>query len=164
MNNYKKSLKLTHSQLKMLLNEKSIFYKNQSDFSIELQANERLFLLSGTMSQVSNEVEIIFDSIHLITHTYPTSYQLNSSSIVYIWTYEDEIHYLNIKKFKINFSIENNQVEPFYPLYLGDSIEFTPRRHTFSMTRPVENINNFQLIPSEIEVNNQINIPAEFSQ
>jgi hypothetical protein len=103
MNNYKTSLKLTHSQLKMLLNEKSIFYKNQSDFSIELQANERLFLLSGTMSQVSNEVEIIFDSIHLITHTYPTSYQLNSSSIVYIWTYEDEIHYLNIKNLKLIF-------------------------------------------------------------
>ncbi len=59
--------------------------------------------------------------------------------------------------------MENNEVEPFYPLYRGDSIEFTPRRQSSSMTRPIENISNFQFIPSEIDVNNELNIPAEFS-
>jgi hypothetical protein len=111
------------------------------------------------MTQYLNEVETIFDSIHFISQNCPSTYQLNSSSIVYTWTDEDEIYYLNIKKFKMNFSHENNSLEPFYPLYSGGSIEFTPRRHSASMTRPVENLSNFQFIPSEIEVNNQLNIP-----
>jgi hypothetical protein len=167
MNNYQKSFNLIHSQLKMLLNEKAIFYQNEPNISIELQVNQRLFLLSGTMTHHSNEGETIFDSIHFILHTSPTKYQLNSSSIVYIWTLEDENYYLNMKKFKMDFSMENNEVnsvEPFYPVYLGDSIEFTPRRHSASMTRPVENSSNFQMIPSEIEVNNELNIPKEFAQ
>ena len=65
----------------------------------------------------------------------------------------------------MDFSMENNEVnsvEPFYPVYLGDSIEFTPRRHSGSVTRPTENTSNLQLIPSEIEVNSQLNIPLEF--
>jgi hypothetical protein len=164
MNNYRKSLNLTHSQLKMVLNEKAIFYKNQSDFSIDLEANQRLFLLSGTIKHYSNEEETIIDSIHFISLDSPTTYTLNSSSIVYIWTYEDEIYCLNVKKFKINFSNNNNRanpVEPFYPLYLGDLTEFTPRRHSSFMTRPIDNSSNFQLIPSEIDVNNEENFPEQ---
>jgi hypothetical protein len=164
MNNYPTSLNLNHSQLKMLLNEKAILYKDKSDFSIHLEANQRLFLLSGTMRCYSDDVETIVHSLNLILTDSPTMYQLNSSSIVYTWTLDDELYYLNIKKFKVNFSMKNNDVnfiEPFYPLYAGNSIEFTPRRHSLSMTRPVENRSNFQLIPSEIEVNNQRNLPSE---
>ncbi len=95
------------------------------------------------------------------------SIQLNSSSIVYTWTNEDENYCLNIKKFKIYFSPENHHVNPielFHPLYMGiNTIEFTPRRHSTSMTRQLDNTNNIQFITSEIEVNNQINIPTEFS-
>jgi len=152
MNNYQKSLNLTHSQLKILLNEKSIFYKNQLDLTIHLETNQRLFLLSGTISHYSNDKETILNSIDLILLDSPTVYQLNLSSIVYTWTYEDEIHCLNDKKFKINFSTENNQInsaEPFYPLHLGDLMIFNPRHHSASMTRPVKNISNIQLIPSE---------------
>ena len=161
MNNYQKSVNLTHSQLKMILKEKSKFYRNKADLSIHLQANQRLFLLSGTI----NSTETIFDSINFILLDSPMIFQLNGSSIVYTWSEEDEMHCSDVGKFKINFSNENhhvNTVEPFYPLYLGHSIEFTPRRHSSLVTRPVENANNIQLIPSEIEVYNDLNPPAEF--
>lgn len=41
-----------------------------------------------------------------------------------------------------------NSVEPFCLLYLGDSIKFTPRYRSPSMTLSVENISDLQLIPS----------------
>ncbi|CAF1413597.1 unnamed protein product, partial [Adineta steineri] len=165
MNNYRKSLNLTPPQLKMLLNEKAIFYKNQSDFSVHLETNQRLFLLSGAIKQYVNEGETILNSIHLNILDTPVMYKLNSSSIIYTWSTDDEVYCSNIKKFKINFSNENNEiisVEPFYPLYLGNSIEFTPRRHSSSMTRPIENPSHFQLIPSEIEASNRLKSPTEF--
>ncbi|CAF4511444.1 unnamed protein product [Rotaria socialis] len=167
MNNYKKSFKLTHSQLRMLLNGKVVFYKNQSDLTIELQVNQRLLLLSGTMIRYANdEEEIIIDSFHFILIDSPATYKLNSSSVVYIWTLEDEDLCLNITKFKINFPNENNRVdhlEPFYPLYLGVSTEFSPRRHSSSITRPIEHSNQLQFIPSEIGIQNEENIPIEYS-
>jgi hypothetical protein len=106
----------------MLLNEKAVFYENKPNILIHLQANERLFLLSGSMSQYLDEVETIFDSIHFISRNCPSTYELNSSSIVYTWTDEDEIYYSNLKKFKVHFTTENKEmssVEPFYPVYSG---------------------------------------------
>lgn len=158
MNNYKKSLNLTHSQLKILLNEKSKFYQNQSDLLIDLEINQRLFLLSGNIKQG----ETIYESIDFILLNSSMSFQLNLSSIVYTWTEDDENYCLNKKKFKINFSNQNQHIEtiqPFYPLYLGHSVEFTPRRHSSSITR---NASNMQFIPSEIEVNNTLQLPTEF--
>ncbi|CAF1048352.1 unnamed protein product [Rotaria sordida] len=165
MNNYRKSINLTHSQLIILLNEKVSFYKNQSDLTIDLESNQKLFLLSGTIICYSNEEETIFDSTQFILINSPTTYKLNSSSIVYIWTQEDEIYCLNVKKFKINITNENfrvDSIEPFYPLYLGESTEFSPRRSSLSITRPIENLSNFQLIPSEIGISNEEHTPAEF--
>ncbi|CAF3424496.1 unnamed protein product [Rotaria socialis] len=151
----------------MLLNGKVVFYKNQSDLTIELQVNQRLLLLSGTMIRYANdEEEIIIDSFHFILIDSPATYKLNSSSVVYIWTLEDEDLCLNITKFKINFPNENNRVdhlEPFYPLYLGVSTEFSPRRHSSSITRPIEHSNQLQFIPSEIGIQNEENIPMEYS-
>ncbi|UJR38765.1 hypothetical protein I4U23_031430 [Adineta vaga] len=167
MNNYQKLLNLTHSQLKVLLNDKVLFYKNQSNLIIDMERNQRLFLLSGTINRYLNDEEnILINSMEFCLIDSPTKFQLNSTSILYTWTSEDEIYCLNVKKFKVNFSLDQNQMnslEPFYPLYSGESIEFTPRRHSPSITRPTENSSNFQLIPSEIEVNNQLNIPSEFS-
>ncbi|CAF3518594.1 unnamed protein product [Rotaria sp. Silwood1] len=167
MNNYRKSFNLTHSQLNMLLNEKVSFYKNQSNLTIDLETNQRLFLLSGTMTRYSNEQENIFDSMQFIVIDSPTTFKLNSTSIVYTWTQEDEIYCSNAKKFKIDFTNENFQIdpiEPFYPLYLGESTEFSPRRHSSLITRPIENLSNFQLIPTEIGIQSEENVPTEFSQ
>ena len=166
MNNYQKSLHLNDLQLKMLLNEKVVFYKDKSEFSIHLEKKQRLLLLSGTIKCCSNKDETTLHSVYFNLLTSPTVYQLNSSSIVYTWTPEDEIYCLNNKKVNANLSTENNQAmsaEPFYPHYLGDSIEFTPRRHSLLMTRPIDNPANLQLIPSEIEVKCKQNIPVEFS-
>ena len=165
MNIYQKSLNLTHSQLKTLLKERSKFYQNEPDVFLHLQANQNLFLLSGTIKQTINEIETELDAIEFIVLDSPAVYQLNSSSIVYIWSHEDEVECSNAKKYKISFSAQTQikPVEPFYPLFLGDSIEFTPRRQSFSMTRPVDDTNNVHLIPSEIEVNKDLNVPSEFS-
>ncbi|CAF1549449.1 unnamed protein product [Adineta ricciae] len=80
----------------------------------------------------------------IIFHS-PIICELNSSSIAYTWADEDELRYLNSENNENQVSGRNsctNLVEAFYPLYLGDSIEFTPRRHSGSMTRLVENIND----------------------
>ncbi|CAF0730952.1 unnamed protein product [Adineta ricciae] len=53
-NNYQSLVHLTRPQLKAFLNEKAIFYKNQSNLTIELQPNQRLLLLSGTISCYSS--------------------------------------------------------------------------------------------------------------
>ncbi|CAF1611416.1 unnamed protein product [Rotaria magnacalcarata] len=167
MNNYKKSFNLTHPQLKLLLNEKVVFYKNQSDLTIELEANQRLFLLSGTMIRYSNdEEEITIDSLYFILTDSPATYKLNSSSVVYIWTLEDEDICLNIKKFKINFSSENNRVDhlqPFYPLYVGVSSDFSPRRYSSLMTHPMEHSSQLQFMLSEIGISNEENIPTKLT-
>lgn len=157
MNNYKKSFNLKHSQVQMLINEKAVFYRNQANLKIHLNTHEKLFLLSGTMIQYLNngDDEIIIDSIHLISVDSPTTYNLNSTSIVYMWTKEDEACCLNAKKFRIDFVDENNQFdvsEPFYPLYLGVTTEFSPRRHSCSIGHTVENLSNLRLIPSEIGI------------
>ncbi|UJR17821.1 hypothetical protein I4U23_004720 [Adineta vaga] len=168
MNHFRKSINLTHSQFKMLLNEKSKFYKKKSDLFIELQLNQRVFLLSGTINRyLNNKQQITYNSIDLILIDSPTIYKLNPSSIIYTWTYDDERYYLNLKKSQIhcltNDNKDMNSTEPFYPLYSGDSIEFTPRRHSSSITRPIENINNLQFIPTEIDANDEHDIPQEFS-
>ncbi|CAF1014827.1 unnamed protein product [Adineta ricciae] len=49
-NNYRSLVQLTRPQLKAFLNEKAIFYENQSNLTIELQPNQQLLLLSGTIS------------------------------------------------------------------------------------------------------------------
>ncbi|CAF1334918.1 unnamed protein product [Adineta ricciae] len=166
-NNYRSLVQLNHSQLKAFLNEKAIFYKNQSNVTIKLEPNQRLLLLSGTISCYStNDQRTEYRSMDLIIFHSPIMCELNSSSIAYTWADEDERRYLNSRNHRNPFSMANtdtNLVEPFYPLYLGDSIEFTPRRHSGSMTRPIENLNNLQFIPTEIDINNEGDIPMHIS-
>ncbi|CAF1650807.1 unnamed protein product, partial [Adineta ricciae] len=129
----------------------------------ELQANQRLLLLSGTISCYStNDQRTEYRSMDLIIFHSPIICELNSSSIAYTWADEDELRYLNSENNENQVSGRNsctNLVEAFYPLYLGDSIEFTPRRHSGSMTRLVENISNLQFIPTEIDINNEQDLP-----
>ncbi|UJR34452.1 hypothetical protein I4U23_021859 [Adineta vaga] len=162
INNYQTSLELNHLQLQLLLDNKAIFYKNKCDLSIHLKANDRLLLLAGTLTRHLEQNVIRFDSIELLFLDVPTIYELNSSSIVYTWTHDDEIYCTNIDKFNRNVPTHHSEfitsVEPFYPRYSGETVEFSPWRHSLQMTRPVENLNNFQLIPSEIVVDSNTNL------
>ena len=164
INKYRTHLKLNHSQLKLLLDEKARFYRNQSDLSICLEANERLFILEGNLIRRVDDADILFDSIQLVVFDAPAIFRLNSSSIAFTWTDDDELYCLTVAKFKLNFPVttqDSASFEPFYPDYSGDTIEFTPRRHSTQMTRPVENLNSLQFIPSEIEVNTEHDISLE---
>ncbi|UJR09630.1 hypothetical protein I4U23_013864 [Adineta vaga] len=167
MNHYQTSLNLTHSQLQMLLNEKATFYQNQSVLLINFEAKQRLCLISGTMQESSNQRNSISDSVHFIIIDSPRTYNFDSSSILYTWTIDDEVYCSNTKKFKISFSDEATllkNVEPFYPLYSGQCIEFSPHRQSMAIVRPIENTSHLHLIPSEIEVMNEQHVPAEFSK
>jgi len=165
VNNYQTRLELNHLQLKFILDNKAIFYRDTYDLSIYLKENDRLLLLAGTLTRYSEEKVIPFDSTQLFFLDAPTVYQLNSSSIVYTWTHDDEIYCRNVKEFNLdvptNYS-ESTTVKPFYPRYSGETVEFTPRRHSVQMTRPVDNLNHFQLIPSEIVGDTNTNVLSEF--
>jgi CRP-like cAMP-binding protein len=156
INNYQSRFKQNHLQLKLLLDEKAILFRNKSDLIINLKANERLFLLAGTLICLSDQKDlnsplfVLLDSLK--------TYRLNLSSIVFTWTEEDEISYLNVKNCKFTFSLETSDYtfdDILYPRYSGETIEFTPRRETVQVTPSVENLSHLQLIPSELEVTNE---------
>jgi CRP-like cAMP-binding protein len=157
INNYQPRFKQNHSQLKLLLDEKAILSRNQPDLIINLKANERLFLLAGTLISSSDQKDIYLDSPSFVLLDSPTTYHLNLSSIVFTWTEEDEISYLNVKNCKRTSPLENSQfnsVDISYPHYSGETIEFTPRRQSAHVTSSIENLSRLQFIPSEIRVNN----------
>ncbi len=158
INKYTPQFKQNHLQLKSLLDEKAILFRNKSDLMINLKANERLFLLAGTLICSSDETDIYLNSPLFVLLDSSTIYRLNLSSIVFTWTEEDEISYLNVQNCKRTFPLKRFEFtfdDILYPRYSGDTIEFTPRRQSVQVTPTVENLSNLQLIPSELEVNNK---------
>lgn len=153
---FREQFSFTSKQWRSLLTEKAIFYRTTSNLLIDLHLNHRLFLLSG---RIFHE-EIVFHSMqfHRITHS--AVYQFDLSSIVYLWTLEDELAL--IEPACPSRSRRQSQ-GALYPNYLGDSIEFTPRRHSLSMTRPIDNLSHLQFIPAEIDANSETLSQHSFS-
>ena len=143
INDYRKSMNLTHSQVKMFLNEKATFYNTKTNLVINLETNQRLFLLSGTIIRLSDDLATNIDSTYFMLLEHPAKYQLNASSIVYTWSYEDEA----------NFSTDKNQLDPdheLYPAYSGSTNDLFPRRNSSSIVRPMESRNNRGLMTLQI--------------
>ena len=165
INNHQRQYKQNHSQLKLLFEEKAILHRNQLDFTINLKANERLYLLAGTLISSSNQKDnICLNSPRFILLDSPSTYRLNSSSIVLTWTEEDEISYLNVTNHRRNFSLENSKFqlnEILYPRYSGETIEFTQRRQSIPTMAPVKNLCHLQFVPSESELNQESTISSE---
>jgi len=158
INNYQPRFKQNHLQLKLLLDEKAILFRNKSDLIIDLKANERLFLLAGTLICFSDQKDIYLNSPLFVLLDSPKTYRLNLSSIVFTWTEEDEITYRNVKNCKFTFSSENSEFtfdDILYPRYSGETIEFTPRRKPVQVAPSMENLSHLQLIPSELQVNKE---------
>ncbi len=65
--------------LEITSERKLVFYRNKSDTSIRLDANERLFILPGT----------------LVCHL----------DDAYTWIEGNELYYLNVKQFKLNVPV-----------------------------------------------------------
>ncbi len=77
---------------------KLVFYRNRSDTSTRSSANERLFILPGTL-------------IHHLDDAY-------------MWIEDNELYYVNVKQFKLNVPVRKSDtisVEPFYLVYSGDA-------------------------------------------
>ena len=148
MNCYRKSVKLTYSQLKVFLNEKATLHNNKTNLVINLETNQRLFLLSGTMSRFSDDSATNIDSPQFILLGCPEKYQFNAFSIVYTWLYDDEV----------NFDTDKNQLNvdhEFYPIYSESTGDFFPRRKSSSIVRPMESRNNRGLLTLEINAKSE---------
>ena len=149
--NYRAEFSFTLKELQVLLAEKSLFYRTNSNLSLDLHGNHRLFLISGRVSHQ----EILFHSMQFHRITRPGVYQVDSSTIVYLWTSNDELD--NAEPNLVN-NTPRPSLHALYPHYLGDSVEFTPRRHSLSMTRPIDNISHLQFIPAEIDATSEISL------
>ncbi|CAF0965057.1 unnamed protein product [Adineta ricciae] len=157
INNYQTRLQLTHAQLQLVLSEIASFYKNESDLEVHLKATDRLLLLSGTLVCHSDNKETTMNSIEFLSLTAPTMCKLNSSSIVYTWTRDDEMYSPDVKLSKLDVPVHHTEsisVQPFYPNFLGDTVgQFISRHHSSLVTRPVSKSNLLQFIPTEIAAN-----------
>ncbi len=84
--------------VEIALNKKVVFYINQSDTSVRLSANERLFIFPGTLIRHSDDADM--------------------------WMANGELYYVNFKQFKHNSPLRKSDsvfVAPFYPVYSGDA-------------------------------------------
>jgi len=122
INNYQEKLQLSHAQLQLVLSETAIFFKNEIHLEINLEATNRLLLLSGTLICHSDDEEIIMNSIEFILLDLPITCKLNASSVVYTWTREDKIHSPDMKNSRADVPVHHTEsisVEPFYPNLFG---------------------------------------------
>ena len=164
INNYQPQLKEKHLQFKLLLNERAILSRNKSDLIIDLKANDRLFLLAGTLTPSLNQKDHHLKSPFFISLDSSVTYRLNSFTIVLTWTEEDEIHYLNVEKCTNTFPLEQSQstlIDALHPRYSNETIEFTPRRQSVHLTPPVRHFSHLQFIPFDLDVKNELTSPLE---
>ena len=156
--NYQPEFKQNHAQLKLLLNEKAILLRNQANSIIQLKANDRLLLVAGTLMCASDQTDEPLTSPVFILLDSPATCRLNFSSIVFTWTEEDEINYLNVENCQEDFVLAQSQstfIDTLYPRYSSHSVELTPRRQSAQVTPPVRNFAHLQFIPFEFGGNDE---------
>ncbi|CAF1228151.1 unnamed protein product, partial [Didymodactylos carnosus] len=84
-------------------------------------------------------------------------YKLQPTSIAYIWSLDDELTVSTIPPFQLNFQTQSTEdvnletLKSAYPHYSGDTVEFTAKRDSIHVTRPIMHSNHIQMIPAEIE-------------
>lgn len=154
-NHYQDQLKLNRSQVKLLLRSRAKFYWKENDLSIRLTENERLFLLAGNVMYFSVGQNQLYESIQLKISGKSTEILLNSSTVIYTWTYNDEIHCLKSKNIQSEFPVKNFgsiSNDLLYPGYSGNVIGSSGRRHSVELLRYVQNFKNVKEMPSEKQV------------
>lgn len=89
-NEYQSRLKLNRLQLRLLVNKRAKFYWNASDISIQLRENQRLLILTGYVAHSSGGQSDKYEAIQFKTFDTDVDLLLNSSTVAYSWTDEDE--------------------------------------------------------------------------
>ncbi|CAF3977944.1 unnamed protein product [Rotaria sp. Silwood1] len=108
-NNYQTRLKLNRLQLRLLVHKRAKFYWNESDISIQLNENQRLFILAGYVTHLFNGQHNKYESIQLQIFDTEAEILLNSSTVAYSWMDEDE-----------EFSIKDTNLTVDFPLQTYD--------------------------------------------
>lgn len=150
---------LNYAQIKVLLDEFAIFYRNENNcdvVTIPLKRNERLFILTGTIQREDDDY--FMDGPQLITVNQSTLFNCSSNQlcVCYTWTLENEQECLQIvRSFTTSFRLfESNEVNrdstivyPSYSDYITDSI---PQNDSLIQVAPASHTGNIQFIPMEI--------------
>jgi hypothetical protein len=132
-NHYQARLKLNRLQLRLLLHKRAKFYWKQSEKSIQLKENQRLFILSGNVMQLSNGQNNKYDAIQLQIFDTEAEILFNPSTVAYSWTDDDEVFLAKDLNLAINFSIQTfglTSNDLLYPGYSGEIMEHSERRHS----------------------------------
>jgi hypothetical protein len=151
---------LNYAQIKVLLDEYAIFYRNEIDndlMTIQLKRNERLFLLIGTIQREDDDYFIEGPQLVTVNQTTLFHFSVNQLVVAYTWTLENEQECLQIvRSFTTTFRLsELNEVKPdstmVYPSYSGYTAEFISQHHSLiQVARSAAHTSNIQLIPMEI--------------
>lgn len=154
-NNYSSNLRVNRSELKLLLQKRAKFYHNQSDMIILLKSNERLLLLSGNIIQSIDNQNHLYGAIQFKIFETDTEIQINTSTVAFVWTNNDETHCAKSKDHKVSFpvrtfgSVSNDLL---YPGYSNEGMGSSETRHSIQVMRQTGPFKNIQEMPSATEI------------
>ncbi|CAF0926419.1 unnamed protein product [Adineta steineri] len=134
-NSYQERVPLNRLQVRLLLHQRAKFYWNQSEISIQLKENQRLFILAGNVIHLSNNEKKTYESIQLQIFDSEAEILLNSSTVAYSWMYEDEEFCSKDTDLTVHFPLQTHGLlsnDLLYPGYSGE-ITSSPERRRSSL-------------------------------
>jgi hypothetical protein len=132
-NNYQARLKLNRLQLRLLLHKRAQFYWNQSEMSIQLKENQRLFILSGNIIHLLNGQNNKYESIQLQIFDTEAEILLNPSTVAYSWMDDDEEFCIKNTNLAVHFPSQTSGLlsnDLLYPGYPGEITQSSERRRS----------------------------------
>ncbi|CAF3296138.1 unnamed protein product [Rotaria sp. Silwood2] len=129
-NKYQTRLKLNRLQLRLLVHKRAKFYWNESDISIQLKENQRLFILAGYVTHLFNGQNNKYESIQLQIFDNEVEIVLNSSTVAYSWMDEDEEFSIKDTNLTVHFPLQSYDLlsnNLLYPEYLSQVTQFPER-------------------------------------
>lgn len=134
-NNYQTDLKLNRLQLKLLLHERAKFYRKMSQSTIHLDENQRLLILAGYVTQLSSTLDNKYVAIQLQIFDSEVELFLDSSTVAYSWTNDDEQFCINEADHTVHFPLQNRYslVDDVFDLDHGTNMKELPKRRGSSL-------------------------------
>ncbi len=135
-NEHQARLKLNRLQLRLLVNKRAKFYWHASDTSIQLKENQRLFILAGYATHLSSGQSNKYESIQLEIFDTEVEILLNSSTVAYAWTDEDEELCIKDANLTVHFPLQTSGLvsnDLLYPGYSSDVAQLFGRQRSVSL-------------------------------
>jgi predicted DNA-binding protein YlxM (UPF0122 family) len=137
-NNYQERLKLNRLQMRLLLHKRAKFYWKQLESSIQLKENQRLLILAGNVTHLSNGQNNTYDSIQLQTFDTEADILINPSTVAYTWMDDDEEFCIKDTDLAIHFPLQTSGLlsnAVLYPGHSGETAQIPARRRSTSLLR-----------------------------